>query len=167
MASIAQSTVLQDACLATLGGQSTTTAQSVFVSIYALPRDCNNGAVTSPIFLLAGNSCTCENGVAQTGVHCPTNGVAKCASCNPGWTINHEKTKCIRTYPCSCVELQQQRSAPLICLCAVNTCTCKNGLAQTGEHCPANGAAKCASCNAGFHMNEAKTECARKSQPYE
>ena len=43
------------------------------------------------------NACTCENGVGQTGAGCPLNGAAKCASCHTGFTINDERTKCIRT----------------------------------------------------------------------
>ena len=42
------------------------------------------------------NACTCDNGVGQTGAGCAVNGAAKCAACNPGWTANHDNTKCIR-----------------------------------------------------------------------
>ena len=109
--------------------------------------------------------CTCENGVAQLGVHCPVNGAAKCASCNSGWTINHESTKCIRTCLHSRMKRQQCNNgavAPLNCLFVVNTCTCTNGVAQIGVHCPTHGAAKCASCNAGFTINQVRTECTCK-----
>ena len=44
-----------------------------------------------------GNTCVCKNGVGQTGAGCPAIGAEKCASCDAGFTINHEKTKCIRT----------------------------------------------------------------------
>ena len=47
---------------------------------------------------VVGNVCRCENGVAQTGVGCPMHRIAKCESCNVGWTINYDKSKCIRTY---------------------------------------------------------------------
>ena len=114
---------------------------------------------------LVANVCTCENGVAQLGVDCTVNGAAKCSSCNSGWTINHDSTKCIRT--CLHLNKKSQQSnngavAPLHCLFVVNTCTCKNGVAPIGVHCPAHGAAKCVSCNAGFTINQARTECTCK-----
>ena len=45
----------------------------------------------SPIFVLAGNSCECANGVG----YCSKGGIAKCAECDAGYTLNHNKTKCI------------------------------------------------------------------------
>jgi len=47
---------------------------------------------------LADNSCTCQNGVAQTGVECSVDGAARCMSCNTGWTANLDRTQCIRKY---------------------------------------------------------------------
>ena len=44
------------------------------------------------------NGCVCHNGVAEIGTGCTTDGASKCASCKTGFTINHERTKCIRTY---------------------------------------------------------------------
>ena len=43
------------------------------------------------------NMCTCKNGVPQLGAHCPVNGAARCLSCNSGWTISQDGTKCICT----------------------------------------------------------------------
>ena len=45
------------------------------------------------------NLCSCKNGQASPGDFggCLVNGVAKCNLCDPGWTLNHERTKCIRT----------------------------------------------------------------------
>ena len=45
----------------------------------------------SPIFVLAGNSCECANGVG----YCSKDGIAKCAECKDGYVLNHDKTKCI------------------------------------------------------------------------
>ena len=42
---------------------------------------------------------------------------------------------------------------------AVNVCTCNNGVATTHSQCPANGAAKCASCATGFTLTHDKTQC--------
>ena len=50
-------------------------------------------------FGVLGNTCICNNGVAQTGAGCLVDGDAKCASCDIGWTINLEKSECI----CTCV----------------------------------------------------------------
>ena len=47
---------------------------------------------------VSGNMCICYNGVAEIGPHCPVNGGAKCKSCNAGWTMNRDRTKCICTY---------------------------------------------------------------------
>ena len=47
-----------------------------------------------------------------------------------------------------------------------NGCTCKNGVAESGANCPVNGAVKCASCNTGWRINHAKTECIRKCANY-
>ena len=48
------------------------------------------------------NLCSCENGQASPGDFggCLVNGAAKCNLCDPGWTLNHERTKCIRTFVC-------------------------------------------------------------------
>ena len=46
---------------------------------------------------LAVNVCTCHNGVPQAGAGCPFSGAPKCASCNVGFTISHDGTKCART----------------------------------------------------------------------
>ena len=124
-----------------------------------------------------GNVCTCSNGVAETGVGCPVKGEAKCESCNAGWAINSAKTECIRTCEyCRIHESRQKLSAPVIhlefhvvanaCPCvrslfAANTCTCKNGVAQTGADCSVNGAANCAFCMTGWTINHNKTECIR------
>ena len=41
----------------------------------------------------------------------------------------------------------------------IYTCTCVNGVATTGADCTTNGASICASCSAGYTMNEAGTAC--------
>ena len=46
------------------------------------------------LFDFAVNACTCKNGFGQFGPGCPSNGAAKCASCNPGWTVSHDQTCC-------------------------------------------------------------------------
>ena len=60
------------------------------------------------------NICTCENGVAPTAASCPVNGAAECVSCNTGWTINNERTECIRTcaHPFMSVDTTYSRSSP-------------------------------------------------------
>ena len=102
--SVAPPTALLNACRATLGLPSTTPELSVHV------RVCD-GALRLPAnmwFVCVANSCACHNGVPETGVGCPANGVAKCASCNPGWTINHAKTACI----CTCANVAVVLSHP-------------------------------------------------------
>ena len=108
------------------------------------------------------NECTCEHGVAQSGVHCPARGAAKCKSCNTGWIINRDRTKCI----CTCTRIADFRNrcsfvALRTCspLFAVKRCGCKNGVAETGARCRTDGAANCKSCNAGYKMNKQRTEC--------
>merc|ERR1719499_2898236 len=42
----------------------------------------------------------------------------------------------------------------LVCVqSAVNQCTCENGTGSSGGDCPSDGDAKCASCDAGYHLN--------------
>ena len=45
------------------------------------------------------------------------------------------------------------------CCFAANVCTCNHGVALIGPQCPANGAAKCASCASGFTLAHDKTQC--------
>ena len=117
----------------------------------------------------AANTCTCMNGVAETGADCPVNGTAKCFACNTGWTINNARTECNRKCANLCMHEQTQerikitwlkwRTCVLHIFVAVNTCSCKNGVAQTGTGCPASGAKKCASCNTGWTINYGATKC--------
>ena len=61
-----------------------------------------------------GNICTCENGVEQTGADCPTNGAAKCDSCDTGWTISLAKTACSGT----CTRFRVCERSLMKCVCA-------------------------------------------------
>ena len=112
------------------------------------------------------NTCTCDNGVAQTGAGCPVNGAANCASCNIGRALNQDRTACIRT--CTNVGFKLggtvDRGFAVVHLCfhfAAKACTCDNGVAQIDVDCSANGGAKCASCNTGWTINHAETACIR------
>ena len=112
-------------------------------------------------FDAVAKSCTCTNGIAQTGADCSVNGGAKCESCHTGWTINHASTACIRTCEfCCCTRkpILVMRTF-MHCDSAANVCTCHNGVGQTGAACPVSGAAKCSSCNSGWTLNDDKTEC--------
>ena len=51
--------------------------------------------MSNDLISFAENQCKCDKGVSQIGAGCPINGAAKCASCNTGWTLNQDKTKCI------------------------------------------------------------------------
>ena len=75
------------------------------------------------------SACTCENGDAATGSACPSQGTAKCASCNAGFKLATDA-------------------------CVATTCTCSNGVAAAGAACPTDGA-KCASCSTGFSLSGA------------
>lgn len=48
-------------------------------------------------------------------------------------------------------------------VCKSNQCTCDNGIGATGAACLTNGAAKCASCNAGYFLKG--NECTRAPPP--
>ena len=56
-----------------------------------------NGIAHCRLSVAVGNVCTCKNGVAETGAHCPVGGGAKCLVCNAGWTVNRARTACLRT----------------------------------------------------------------------
>ena len=43
------------------------------------------------------NRCSCSNGVGATGAACPTNGAAKCSSCNAGYLLSG--TSCVPPSP--------------------------------------------------------------------
>ena len=122
------------------------------------------------------NYCTCDNGVGQTGAGCPVEGTAKCASCNAGFTLNDRRGECIRTCArvpiCTCTSkpiiiLKHDLASSVLLQCTYlhrllgNVCACDNGVAQSGAECPVNGATKCASCNAGWTINDGRTECTR------
>ena len=115
------------------------------------------------------NTCLCNNGVANTAVGCPAHGAAKCESCNPGWTLNHGRTECIRTWLYSCHHEQAQKEARnfnlVRCGFAGNTCICSNGVAQTGADCPVNGAHNCESCNTGWTAGYDRSK--KKKKHYE
>ena len=84
----------------------------------------------------AEKGCTCSDGTAATGLDCPNDGDAKCASCDTGYYLSGNE-------------------------CALKTCTCSHGTAATGSDCPNDGDAKCASCNIGFFLSG--NECALKT----
>ena len=44
------------------------------------------------------NVCSCPNGSPKSGVACTEHGAGMCDSCNTGWTINKDKTKCEGAY---------------------------------------------------------------------
>ena len=119
----------------------------------------SNGATHASHCTAAANKCTCDNGVPQTGAGCLVVGAAECSSCNAGWTINRDRTECIRT---SHARVNTELSSIFSCWhcdSAVNMCTCLNGVGQAGPGCPVNGAAKCLACNSGWTINDDKTEC--------
>ena len=51
------------------------------------------------LFDIVANKCACPNGVGMTGSGCDKDGDYKCASCNPGFTLNDARTQCIGTWP--------------------------------------------------------------------
>jgi len=110
--------------------------------------------------------CTCANGVAKTGADCTTHGASMCESCSAGYTMNTGGTAC-EGFACigvcmyGCMHPSMHCTAPLtVCQHAVaNACTCTNGVAKTGADCTTDGASMCASCSAGYTINEAATGC--------
>lgn len=72
--------------------------------------------------------CSCANGVADK-LTCPAQGGEKCASCFPGYMMEHEH-------------------------CHLLECTCdmKRGFAATGTSCPSMHFKFCAKCEQGFHL---------------
>ena len=85
---------------------------------------------------VGNNQCICANGTPKTGAACTGNGAAMCASCNSGFTINAQRTRC-----------------------ALKVCSCPNGTPKIGAACAVHGAAMCASCNSGFSINGQQTGC--------
>ena len=63
---------------------------------------CNSVPRLSPFYLLlffyiVANVCICHNGIPETGAGCPASGASKCASCDLGFKLSQDCTKCIRT----------------------------------------------------------------------
>ena len=64
---------------------------------------------------------------------------------------------------CVIVTLRARASSSALRVCvAGNVCVCDHGVAATGAKCPVHGSAKCVSCNVGWTMNVARTDCTRK-----
>ena len=125
---------------------------------------CSHKRHANNCFVSVATACACKNGVALPGVHCAVHGVVICASCNTGFTMNHARNACIRTSVLSRMLINLTIVNCRFCTrlwfdLVANSCTCKNGVGETGAGCPAHGAVKCASCNHGFTINHAKTEC--------
>ena len=155
---------------ATPGSQSITREQSVFVRVRAyackkMPKYTVLVSALVSVMCYAANTCTCHNGVAQTGAGCPFNGAAKCLTCNVGWTISHDKTKCFGACAHFCIREPIITNYAVVSMfmfvLAANTCKCENGVAQSGARCSVNGASKCSLCNLGWTINHASTECIR------
>ena len=101
-------TVLQSVQRATPGGPSAMTRPSASVSarferVYEYAQYRAHSEPLTAIFCtfirfhLAVKVCTCHNGTPQAGAGCPASGASKCASCNLGFTLSDDCTKCIRT----------------------------------------------------------------------
>ena len=157
---------LQNALRARLDGPSITPALRVIVCILIFA--CKKSKYAKIINArahngVAVNTCTCTDGVAYTGVDCPVNGAEKCESCRPGFSVLALKDRiiCARTCKHFSEHIVYTSAVYSFRHCTANVCACNNGVAQTGECCPVNGAAKCKSCNAGWSLNHDKTKCTR------
>jgi len=82
-------------------------------------------------------TCTCDNGIAATGMECPKSNALKCARCNTGFHGDH---------------------------CEPNECLCDGGHAVVGALCSEHLATICDTCNSKTHflresICESKTIC--------
>lgn len=68
----------------------------------------------------------------STNMQCPSMGAAWCASCDAGYTL---QTPSDGAYSC-----------------ALNECSCPNGVGAQGGDCAAMGQVHCTSCNEGFGL---------------
>jgi hypothetical protein len=98
------------------------------------------------------NVCTCANGIGATNTACPTNGDAKCASCDAGRYLDSSNACLIFD---TCTTAEYQTTAPVRTtqnrLCDTRVCTCASGtgVAATGAACTeGHGNAQCTSCSA-------------------
>jgi len=83
-------------------------------------------------------TCKCKNGTAAVWPECDTDGEKKCASCDDDLQLDDEG-KCVKN----------------------PECVCENGTPAAAEKCTTDGAAICEKCNAGFELNDDKTECTK------
>lgn len=93
--------VPRSASFATLDGPSVSTAPSAFVRQFfgELEHTQLSFVLDCAHHFCAGNTCTCSNGVAQTGADCPVDGASKC---HTGWSMNSAETECI----CKCAHVR-------------------------------------------------------------
>jgi hypothetical protein len=75
------------------------------------------------------NKCICENGIAPYGVHCETDGLDKCSTCDFSYHLNN------------------------LLLCQKNKCKCTNGIAVDDDDCEINDDEVCKSCNPNRTLN--------------
>mmetsp|Transcript_58936 Transcript_58936/g.140399 ORF Transcript_58936/g.140399 Transcript_58936/m.140399 type:complete len:1279 (+) Transcript_58936:52-3888(+) len=128
----------------------------------------------------AGNTCvfkkcTCSNGKLAQGTDCPSNGNAKCMSCDAGFRL--EKDQCLQNL-CTCnhgtavsgasCDVHQKHECAACTdanyelingKCVYKICTCANGDRAEGSACPNHGAKKCAKCDGGFRLGAGSTSC--------
>ena len=88
--------------------------------------------------------CTCDHGVGGAGTACPTNGQAKCTSCNSNYYLDGIVCKTCGTGSCPSGQyVSQQCTTTQDRVCSDKQCTCDDGIAEVGELCPTNNATKC------------------------
>ncbi|CAJ1335946.1 unnamed protein product, partial [Effrenium voratum] len=99
------------------------------------------------------------------GTDCPSNGNAKCMSCDAGFRL--EKDQCLQNL-CTCnhgtavsgasCDVHQKHECAACTdanyelingKCVYKICTCANGDRAEGSACPNHGAKKCAKCDGG------------------
>ena len=105
--------------------------------------------------------CTCIGGTGATGLNCPTDGDAKCISCNDG------TSKYLQTSDSSCqpwkkcdVQSEYESVSPSTTVnreCVDKQCSCDNGVGFTASNCPNQGAFKCESCIGEYILNDDDT----------
>ncbi|CAD7969185.1 unnamed protein product [Amoebophrya sp. A120] len=109
--------------------------------------ECEHGEVADICVGVGGTQC--KDGVADIcvgvgGTQCK-DGVGDIELCKPGYHYTDEGG----TFQ-KCGDLEIKNG-----ICAANTCSCVNGKGMLGEHCLEQDSPHCASCNDGFHLNEA------------
>lgn len=111
--------------------------------------------------------CSCENGNGAEGTNCIAHGNAKCVECTTdGYFLSNGR--CNKHKDCDALGKVQDAAGTSLkdAECGNDKkCACDNGAGAVGTACPADGEAKCVSCESSYGFKQADASCEKCSSP--